>query len=155
EDLKAEPAVYLHSPTINISKTPAGEVDVDFSPPPVQRIEPQQVDVAGSRRAAPHCLEQAIRHPCSEPAHVLLGEEGTRLEIKSDCRAEAAGGIFCPHDPAFLAENDEPGADVERGDIDDLAVGANGNLGGAAADIDVHHRRAVTDRTRHRARSVS
>ena len=36
----------------------------------------------------------------------------------------------------------------------DLAVGADRDLGGAAADVDVHHGRVVADRARHRARAV-
>ena len=36
-------------------------------------------------------------------------------------------------------EADQPRADVERGEVDHLAVGAHRDLRGAAADVDVHH----------------
>ena len=39
-------------------------------------------------------------------------------------------------------------ADIDRGQVDHLAVGADRDLRRAAADIDVHHRRLVADRAR-------
>ena len=41
-----------------------------------------------------------------------------------------------------------------RGEVDHLAVGADRDLGRAAADVDVHHRRLVADRARDRARAI-
>ena len=44
--------------------------------------------------------------------------------------------------------------DVERGEVDHAAVGADRDLRGAAAHVHIHHGRAFADRARRRARAV-
>ena len=104
------------------------------------------------RRASPRTAcrpsSRPARRPCSSvsmpPACSSMPSFG----------AEAAAGLLDAHDPAVRLETDEPRADIERGEVDDLAVGADRDLGGAAADVDVHHPALVADRARHRARAV-
>ncbi len=86
---------------------------------------------------------------------ILLAEHHAGFEFQSKLGAEAAAGFFEPHDAAFVIEHDQARADIDRGDVGHLAVGAYGDLRGAAADIDVHQRRAAADRARRRARAVS
>ena len=74
---------------------------------------------------------------------LLVGELKTEIELEAKIGAEAAAGFLQPHDLVLLIEHDEPRADIDRGDVEHLAVRAHGDLRGAAADIDVHHRRVV------------
>ena len=64
----------------------------------------------------------------------MLGKNGARLELEPEGRAESAARFFDPYDSPRLVENDQPRADVERGDIDDLAIGADRDFCCAAAD---------------------
>ncbi len=130
-------------------KTHIGNVAVDS-----QRIEPQQVGAAGARRAAARRLEQTIGHGAGEGVRSVFGQDGAGFELQRKLGAEPAAGFLEPHDAAVGVEHDQPGADIERGDADHFARGAHRDLRGAAADIDIHHRRAVADRARHGAGAV-
>ena len=116
-----------------------------------QRIEPDEPGAARRRRAAAHGVEQPFRHAPSERPRGIGGQWRAQVELEAELGAETAAGLLDAHDPTGLIEAHKPGAHVDRGEIDHLAVGADRNLRSAAADIDVHHRRFVADRARHRA----
>ena len=125
-----------------------------MSPRPGERIEPQQAGAASLRRAAAHRFKQALGHAGRKGTGVAFGKNCAGLELKPERRANPAARFFKPHDSPLLVENDQPGADVKRGDVDDLAIGANRDFCGTAADIHIHHRRAIADRTCGRAGAV-
>ena len=68
--------------------------------------------------------------------------------------AVAPPGVLHAGDLAVRLKADQPRADIDRGDVLHLAVGADRDLRGAAADIDIHHHAFVADRARRGARAV-
>src|SRR5205085_3700476 len=87
-------------------------------------------------------------------AALIERQHAADLQIDAELLAVAPPGLFHAGDLAIRFETDQPRADVDRGEIDHLAVGADCDLRGAAADVDVHHHAAVTDRARRRPRAV-
>ena len=87
-------------------------------------------------------------------AGVLGRERAAELELDAELGGKAPAGLLDAHDAAGVVEADEARADVDGGEVDHLAVGADRDLRGAAADVDVHHRRVVADRARDRAGAV-
>ena len=76
------------------------------------------------------------------------------LQIDAELGAVAPAGVFDARDLSVRLKADQPRADIDRGKIDHLAVGADRDLRGAAADVDIHHHAFVADRARRRARAV-
>ena len=136
------------------SATPPENVTWSIGARGGQRIEPQQPGAAGRRRSPRIASNSAIRHAGGERARRLRRKRRAELEADAELGGEAAAGLLDAHDAAARVEADQPRADVERGEVDHPAVGADRDLRGAAADVDVHDRRLVADRARHRARAV-
>ena len=84
----------------------------------------------------------------------LRSERAADVEVDTELGGEAPAGFLDASDLSVDVETDQPRADVDSGQIDHLAVGADRDLGGAATDVDIHHGAVVTDRARHRARTV-
>ncbi len=116
-----------------------------------QDIETQEVGGAELGRAAPHRLEQAVRHGGRERAGVLVAELVAEPEPQAELGRETAAGLLQAHDAPALVDAHEPRPDIGRRDGDDLAVGTDRDLRGAAADVDIHHHGFVADRARHGA----
>ena len=119
-----------------------------------ERIGAQQADALRRRRAAAHRLEQLVGHQSGQRAALVERQHAADLQIDAELRAVAPAGVFDARDLAVRLKTDEPRADIDRGNVDHLAVGADRDLGGAAADIDVHHHAFVADRARRRARAI-
>ncbi len=147
----AEIAEALGLPAIDVFRDPAGERHLPDGAAPGKGIEAQEAGGAELGRAALHGLEQAVGHAGGEPLRVTRRERRADLELEPEVRAEPAAGFLQPGDPPGRVGADEARADVDRGDRDHLALGAHRDLGGAAADVDVHHGGAVADRARDRA----
>ena len=77
-----------------------------------------------------------------------------KLELEAELRAELPSGLFDARDASLLVGDNQASPDIDRGQIDHLAVGADRDLRRAAADVDIHHRRCVADGARDRARAV-
>ena len=150
----AEIAVCLRFAAIDVFGDAAGKSQLLQSAPLRQRIEPQQGAPAGCGRSASHRREQAIRHPRSQGARALGRKLRANLEIDAELGAEAAASLLNAHDAANRVEAEQARADVEGGEIDHPAVGADRDFRRAAADVDIHDGRVVADRARHRARAV-
>ncbi len=140
-ELQAEIAERLDVAAIEIFGDAAGTTDLIDPAAIGDRIEPQQIDAAGARRLAPHRREQTIGHPRRQPLRIVRCKRCADRKVDAEFGAKAAAGLLHPHDPVFRIEADQPRADIERGEVDHLAVGADRDLGGAAADVDIHHRR--------------
>jgi hypothetical protein len=136
-------------------ETPQEKLTSEIYATEAQWIEPQQVGVDQARRAATHRFQQTVGHPRGERASVLFGKNGVRLEIEAERGGEAAPGFFEPLDMPRFVNHDKPGADVEGGHVGYLALSADRYFRRAASDIDVHDRRAIANRARHRAGAVS
>ena len=119
-----------------------------------QRREPQQAGAARGRRLPAHRLEQPLRHAGGQRARRLRRKLLADLEADAVRGGEAAAGLLDARDAAVGIEADQARADVERGDVDHAAFGADRDLRGAAADVHVHDRGLVADRARHRAGAV-
>ncbi len=85
---------------------------------------------------------------------MLRRQRRAKRERDAKLGGEAAPGFLDANDPAVVVDADEPRADIDSGEVDHLAAGADRDLGGAAADVDVHHSRLVADRARDRARAI-
>ena len=109
---------------------------------------------ARRRLAAAHRLEQSIRHASGKRARGFRLEHRADRKINPELRAETPAGLFEARDATACIETHQPRADIDRREVDHLAVGADRDLRRAAADVDIHHARLVADRTRHRARAV-
>ena len=151
---RAEIAEVLRLAAVDEFRHAAGERDLGRSRRGVSGSSRSRPAPPAARRAAAHRLEQLVGHARGERARRLRAQRRAELELDAELGGEAPAGFLDAHDRAAVVEADEPRADVDRGEVDHLAVGADRDLRGAAADVDVHHRRLVADRARHRARAV-
>ena len=102
--------------------------------------------MAGRRTA--HGFEQPHRHPLHhavEPRGIGQFADG---EPQMDFRRELPARLLDPRHPAGGIEADDARADVDGGLLRHDAGFTDGDLAGAAADVDVHHPRVVAHRER-------
>ena len=137
------------------SDTPPENWICDDRPFVAERIGAQQALALGLRRAAAHRLEQPVGHQSGDGAALIEREHAAHLQIDAELLAVTPPGFFHAGNLSVRLKTDQPRADIDRGEIDHLAFGADRDLRGAAADVDVHHHAAVADRARRRARAVS
>ena len=118
-----------------------------------QRLEPQQRGAALAQGRAAHGLEQPLDHALDDLEEHAVARAIADCERHAGLLGEAPAGFLDARDVAVLVEGDDARADVDGREVDDLAALAHGDLGGAAADIDVHDAGALADRARGRARA--
>ena len=101
--------------------------------------------IASNRRSA---IALAMARALIERQH------RTDRHVDTKLRGKAPACLLDPQNFAVWSKAKKPRTHIECRDIGDLAFGAHGDLGGAAADVDVHHHAFVADRTSHRAGAV-
>ena len=101
--------------------------------------------IASNRRSA---MAAASARACVSPST----SPSSSASPRSDAKRRPASSRRTIFPSASVQTSRAPTS--SRRDRDHLALGADRDLGGAAADVDVHHRRVVADRARHRARAV-
>ena len=114
----------------------------------------RRLDALRCGRAAAHRLEQLVGHQPGQGAALVSVSMPPDLQIEAQLLAVAPAGVFDARDFPVGLQADQPRADIDRGNVDHLAVGADRDLRGAAADIDIHHHAFVADRARRRARAI-
>ena len=148
---RTEVAEVFRLPAVDVLGHAARKRERFGSPRLAQRRQPQKARGFAACDATPHGFEQAVGHALRDPPALILGEAAAEGNLHSSLGGEPAAGLLDPRHPTGLVEADDARADVGRGQVDDLAALADGDLRRAAPDVDVHHPPAVADRTGHRA----
>ena len=142
-ELRAEIAECLRLAAIDVFGHAAGKLNLAIVAAIAQRIE----RAAGS---APPARGEPPRIASNSRSAISAGERARLIQREHARRAASSRPSSAPkRRPASSSrtilpsrlEHDQPRADIERGDVDHLAVGADRDLRGAAADVDIHHRR--------------
>ena len=98
--------------------------------------------------------DQQIGHALRHLVELRGREHVAARPVEAGLAGVKAAGRIEPHDAADVVDHLQPAADMQRGGRDHVALLDDGELGGAAADIEVEDALALLVRHLRRARAV-
>ena len=151
--LRAEVAVVPRFAVVDVFGYAAGEAQRVGLALMGHRRQSQQRRGGGAELGRAHGVEQVLGHALDQPGDAGGVGQRADAQIQPHLTGEPGGSGLDALHPALRVKSEDARADVDGGEFDDRAGLADRDLGGAPANVDIHHPRRVADRARCGARA--